>query len=344
MVEEFEFFNTFDPKDVKSLIHLITIELKSNESINIEYLFLPLRNEQTNEKLLKFLNKLFPLSNGIPIDDTKKIIKLISITDHLTLFQTLKYIWCRLSPNGEIISWKSYYEFKFKEIELNFPQKSFLEIMPKCLNSSHQASIVYDFFDLIVTVGSNSKINKMSTRKISKMCAIWAFNNKRNNKSLQDGLEQWIPASNAMFHLLLAFLKSFVPDDNNLDNSKLPKSLKKLLFNNDYPPSLESNETVLTIPLVTIYTNKFSKKPWELLENCNDLLDFNNHNLFKASEDYALLKSLFAKKNNVEGISRKMSQESKRLIKLMSTKHSTFQAGWYNYQSDNVKLEKKTNY
>lgn len=58
------------------------------------------------------------------------------------------------------------------------------------------------------------------------------------------------------------------------------------------------------------------------------MLDFSDHEAFEAREDYALLKSLFKKKNNVEGISRKMSQESRRLMKVLSTKHSTFQAGW----------------
>lgn len=222
----------------------------------------------------------------------------------------LKYIWCRL-PNAEIVGWKSYLEFKYREEDLKFPQKAFLELMPQCLASPNHASIVYDFFDLIVTLASNSRVNKMSARKISKMCAIWAFNGppatasttdsqipdfgstkNRPNNSLQDGLDEWIPGSDAMFHLLLAFLKSFVPED--LESSKLPKSLKSLLFNNEYPPAEStaySSETILTIPLVTLKTDKFSRKPWQLLERCNELLDFQDHDAFEAREDYALLKS-----------------------------------------------------
>lgn len=188
----------------------------------------------------------------------------------------------------------------------------------------------------------------MSARKISKMCAIWAFSKQipnsdiqdydfesaamksfAPNNSIQDGLDQWIPASDAMFHLLLAFLRSFVPQD--LESAKLPRTLKSLLFNNQYPPrksTAYTSETILTIPLVTLKTDVFSRKPWQLLERCNDLLDFSDHDAFEAREDYALLKSLFRKKNTVEGISRKMSQESRRLMKAMSTKHSTFQPGW----------------
>ncbi|CCF59271.1 hypothetical protein KAFR_0G02370 [Kazachstania africana CBS 2517] len=345
--EEFEFFNDFERDKVKGVIHLITASLKE-KAIDVEYLMIPFRPEQTNEKLLRFLNEIFPQGNGVPVNDSLQA-KIISKTNEWTLFQSLKYIWARL-PNSEVIGWQAYLEFKLREAEKNFPQKAFLEIMPQCLDSPHHASIVYDFFDLIVTIASNAKVNKLSARKISKMCAIWAFDKpvhvnkgndldfdsktpinpeKKSNNSLQDGLDQWIPGSDAMFHLLLAFLKSFITND--LETSKLPRSLKSVLFNNDYPPegsTAYSSETILTIPLVTLYTDDFSRKPWQLLERCNDLLDFSNHDAFEAREDYALLKSLFKKKNNVEGISRKMSQESRRIMKLMSTKHSTLQAGW----------------
>lgn len=339
--EEFEFFHKFSRGNVRGVIHLITAELKERGT-DVEYLMIPLRPEQTNEKLLSFLNQIFPLGNGQPVNE-KKQIRVINKTDVWTLFQALKYIWCRL-PDSEVVGWKAYKEFKIREKEKDYPRKSFLEIMPQCLASPNHASIVYDFFDLIVTISSNSKKNKMSARKISKMCAIWAFNDNKSsstdydfdssspqtvNNSIQNGFDQWIPGSDAMFHLLLAFLRSFVPKD--VENAKLPRTLKNLLFTNEYPPqdsTAFNSETILTIPLVTLHTDEFSRKPWQLLERCNEMLDFSDHEAFEAREDYALLKSLFKKKNNVEGISRKMSQESRRLMKVLSTKHSTFQAGW----------------
>lgn len=341
--DDFEFYNKFEREQVKTVIHSITAELK-DRGADVEYLMIPFRPQQTNEKLLKLLNALFPMGNGQPVAE-KHMLKIVKKTEPLTLFQGLKYIWCRL-PEGQIIGWKAYLEFKAREKSKEYPRRAFLEIMPQCLKSPSHASIVYDFFDLIITLASNSRINKMSARKISKMSAIWAFGESIDqssktldydftsttalpNNSFQDGLDDWIPGTDAMFHLLLAFLKSFVPQE--LESAKLPLSLKSLLFNNDYPPkesTAYSSETILTIPLVTLQTDRFSRKPWQLLERCNELLDFTDHDAFQAREDYALLKSLFKKKNNVEGISRKMSQESRRLMKLMSTKHSTFQAGW----------------
>ena len=340
--EEFEFFHEFEREKVKGVIHLITVELKGRAA-DVEFLMIPFRPQQTNEELLKFLNAIFPLGNGQPVAETNPK-KLVANPNVHTLFHGLKYIWCRLQ-DGEVVGWKSYLQFKFKEKNKDYPKKAFLELMPQCLESPSHASIVYDFFDLIVTISANSRVNKMSARKISKMFAIWGFgkqvpdpsvadynfDDKRSlpNNSFQDGLDQWLPATDAMFHLLLAFLKSFVPED--LETAQLPRTLKSLLFNNDYPPeksTVYTSETILTIPLVTLKTDSFSRKPWELLERCNEKLDFSNHDAFEAREDYALLKSLFKKKNNVEGISRKMSQESRRLMKEMSTKHSTFQAGW----------------
>ena len=367
--EEFEFFHKFEREKIKGVLHLITSELKERGT-SVEYIMIPFRPEQKNEKLLKFLNQLFPMGNGQPVKKAHQQ-KIISKTEVWTLFQGIKYIWCRL-PNSEIIGWKSYLEFKYREADKKYPQKAFLEIMPQCLESCNHASIVYDFFDLIVTLASNSKVNKMSARKICKMCAVWAFNKpsqnistdgpsydfdsngilpryKKVNNSFQDGLDEWIPASDAMFHLLLSFLKSFVPKD--LESAKLPRSLKSILFNNEYPPkdsTAYTSETILTIPLVTLYTDKFSRKPWQLLERCNEMLDFSDYDAFEAREDYALLKSLFKKKNNVEGISRKMSQESRRIMKAMSTKHSTFQAGWAprkclentNHLEDNIQVRR----
>lgn len=343
--DEFEFFHKFSREKVKGPVHLITAALKERGA-HVEYLMIPFRPEQTNEKLLKFLNLMFPMGNGNPVSERNQM-KIIAKSEITTLFQSLKYIWCRL-PHGEVVGWKSYMQFRSKEKEQGYPTKSFLEIMPQCLASPNQASIVYDFFDLIISISLQSKVNKMSARKIARMCGLWAFGKEKlqyelqdyafdsippskglTNNSIQEGLKQWLPGSDAMFHLLLAFAKSFLNKD--LEHSKLPRSLRNLLLNNSYPPSQDlvyKSETLLTVPLVTLKTDKFSKKPWELLERCNQLLDFENYNGFEAREDYALLKSLFKKKNNIEGISRKMSGESKRLMKLMSTKHSTFQAGW----------------
>lgn len=110
--EDFEFFHEFEREKVKGVIHLITVELKGRAA-DVEFLMIPFRPQQTNEELLKFLNAIFPLGNGQPVAETKQK-KLVANTNVHTLFQGLKYIWCRLQ-DGEVVGWKSYLQFKFRE-------------------------------------------------------------------------------------------------------------------------------------------------------------------------------------------------------------------------------------
>ncbi|KAL6942319.1 hypothetical protein ACO0QE_003490 [Hanseniaspora vineae] len=374
--EEFEFYHVFEPANVKAVVHSITNNLKRDKNINIEYLFLPFRKEQTNENLLRFLNAIFPLGNGKPINNVAKIDKIIEKTKGDTLFQALKYIWCRLPGASGIVGWRAYNLFKEKEAELGFPQRAFLEIMPKNLESPDHASLVYDFFDLIVTMSSNANKNKLSARKISRMCALWAFpcenssiagssssssspssisfqngndldfsagfpNDALPNNSFQEGLKEWIPASNAMFHLTMAFIKSFLPEDGDISES-FPKTLQHVLQDNEYPPAenswITSSSTILQVPLVSLQTTEFSRKPWDLIKRLNDLLCSHDPEIEAGfdnfpKQDYMVLKNLFKSSSSssskvVENISKKMSKQSKKLMKEMTTKHSTFQAGW----------------
>ncbi|KAL6939487.1 hypothetical protein ACO0RG_003328 [Hanseniaspora osmophila] len=375
--EEFEFYHVFEPTNVKAVVHSITNSLKKDKNINIEYLFLPFRKEQTNENLLRFLNAIFPLGNGKPINNVTKIDKIIEKTKGDILFQALKYIWCRLPGTSGIVGWRAYNLFKEKEAELRFPQRAFLEIMPKNLESPDHASLVYDFFDLIVTMSSNANKNKLSARKISRMCALWAFpcenssiagsssssssspsatsfyngndldfstgvsNNALPNNSFQEGLKEWIPASNAMFHLTMSFIKSFLPEAGDMSEN-FPKTLQHVLQDNEYPPEenswITSSSTILQVPLISLQTTEFSRKPWDLIKRLNDLLCSHDPEIEAGfdnipKQDYMVLKNLFKTSSSsnskvVENISKKMSKQSKKLMKEMTTKHSTFQAGW----------------
>ncbi|CAI4815829.1 CEL_1a_G0050900.mRNA.1.CDS.1 [Saccharomyces cerevisiae] len=68
--EEFEFFHQFSREKVKGVIHVITAELKE-KGPDVEFLMIPFRPEQTNDKLLTLLNQLFPLGNGQPVNEKK---------------------------------------------------------------------------------------------------------------------------------------------------------------------------------------------------------------------------------------------------------------------------------
>lgn len=302
---------TFERKHVKDIIHIITAEIK-RKGTKIPLLILPFRPDQYDADLQKFLNAAF--SNGMPISSNKLEI-LIKDTNANVLMAALKFLWCRL-PGNAIIGWKVYTKFVKLEEEANFPNKAFLDFMPTCLSSGAHASIVYDFFDLIVALIINSKKNYMSAKKLSKVCGLWAFHPIRNGPtglpSFERGLYEWIPAGDAMYHLLLAFLKAMPPGG---DLSRLPKSFQALLKSSDYPPpstssSLEMMKTLQEIPMITIKANNPSNNPADLLSRVVKTLTFNDPTLFYTREDFLLLKRLF----NDENVDKKLSPEGTRII------------------------------
>ncbi|GME85413.1 unnamed protein product [Ambrosiozyma monospora] len=278
------------------------------------FLLLPMRPEQLDINLKDFLNAIF--LDGLPID-AESMKKIVRDTDEYTLMSALKFIWCRL-PGNCIIGWKVYTKFVKMEEESNYPRRSFLEFMPLCLASGAHASIVYDFFDLIVAIAMNSKEN-MTAKKISKVCGLWAFHPVRNKQtgtpSFERGLFEWIPAGDAMFHLLLAFLNS-MPPKGQID--KLPKVLQLILKRNpDYPPPPTeatpntSAKFLQEIPMVTIRANRPSKNPAELITRVSKTLKFDDPALFYTREDYLLLKRLF---NDPDLVFSKLSEEGARIL------------------------------
>lgn len=309
---EKEYDITFERKHVKDLVHTMTSELKK-VGTKVPLLILPFRPEHHDKDLKLFLNKVFINAMPIADSDAKEIVKK---TNPHVLMSALKFIWCRL-PGKAIIGWKSYTKFVKLEDNAGFPNKAFLEFMPNCLSSGAHASIVYDFFDLLVAFILRSKDNLMTAKKICKLCGLWAFSPVKNKvpglPSFERGLYEWIPAGDAMFHLLLSFIKAMPP---NGDLTKLPKLFQNLLKNSEYPPlptsaTLEISRHIQEIPIVTIRSNKPSKNPAELLTRVSKTLKFDDPTLFYTREDYLLLKRLFKEKDSVID---KLSSEGSRLL------------------------------
>ncbi|KAG0689349.1 hypothetical protein C6P40_005171 [Pichia californica] len=312
-----QFDITFERKYIKDLIHLITLEIKK-KGTKTPLLILPFRPDQHDERLKQFLNSIF--IDGMPLVDEEDLKSIIARTDDYILISALKFIWCRL-PGKAVIGWKAYTTFVKFEDNAGFPTKAFLDFMPNCLSSGAHASIVYDFFDLIVALVLNSKDNLMTPKKLSKLCGLWAFNPVKNKDSsdvntvpsFERGLYEWIPAGDAMFHLLLSFVKSMPP---NGDVSRLPKLFQVLLKSTDYPPlptssTLENSRQLQEIPMVAIRSNSPSKNPAELLTRISKTLKFDDPTLFYTREDFLLLKRLFKEQDQVVD---KLSSEGSRIL------------------------------
>lgn len=344
------FVHEFARNDIRELVHAITQELKIKGD-KTPLVLLAFRPKAENSNLTSFLTQVIP--NGTKPAPINIIERVVRNTDEYTLMASLKYLWTRL-PMNSIIGWDAYETFKKLEAKADYPKKAFLEFMPQCLTSPAHASIVYDFLDLIVSLSANAKENQMSGRKISKMAGIWAFHGPPNtanltksrldptDNSFREGLKDWLPAADAMFHLLLSFLRSMLPDDHGT-KLQLPRTLQALLASNSYPPPdlTYSSSTLVSVPLVTIRSNKLSKSPIELLNKIPKVLRFDNPNVFEAKEDYALLKSLC---KNDANILNKLSHESRRIISLMCkrSEETNLHAGWPEYNPPDSQRQSQT--
>ncbi|CAN3374300.1 hypothetical protein DIURU_000821 [Diutina rugosa] len=313
----------FTRKRLKVLLHQITGELKSRGT-KTPHIFLPFRSRIDDSKLDSFLRKCFPDGEVAGEND---IIAAVRKADEFTLICALKYLWCRL-PNAEVIGWDVYLEYRRKEKDAGYPKDAFLTIMPKCLSSPAHASIVYDFLDLLIGIASNSQYNYLSGRKIAKMSSLWAFNAPSSAAASESafydatvtreynfiqGLEVWKTTSDALFHLLLSFLRAMLPD-NDMDTLKLPKTLQSLLITNSYPPAMtDSIKSMITIPCVLIKSTKVSSNPYELISKVRHTLSFEKKNSFLSIENYTILKNIFQKGSTSEIIST-LTEESRRVL------------------------------
>ncbi|RLV93091.1 Morphogenesis-related protein MSB1 [Spathaspora sp. JA1] len=307
----------FSRNNLKSILHIITQELKKRGT-KTPYIFLPFRSRVNDSSLEKLLAFLFPNGEVIDCTNEKKVEGRLYEFDEFTLICGLKYLWARL-PNNEVIGWDVYLEFKRKEAEKGYPKNAFLAIMPKCLSSPAHASIVYDFLDLILSITSNSQENYLSGRKISKMASFWAFNPIHNKKpqefDFNDGVEMWNKSTNALFHLVLSFLRSMLPE-TDMETLKLPKSLQSLLVTNQYPPVEELGQSLrnmITIPCVSINSTRQSKNAYELISKVRYSLSFEKKDSFLSVENYTILKKLFNKKATSE-IVETLTEESRRIL------------------------------
>lgn len=323
----------FTRKNLKLILHLITGELKKRGT-KTPHIFLPYRSKVDDTKLELFLRRIFPNGELIPLQskqDERSIKQTLENFDEFTLICSLKYLWSRL-PNNEIIGWDVYLEFKRREKEAGYPKSAFLSIMPKCLSSPAHASIVYDFLDLLISLASNSQYNYLSGRKIAKMSSLWAFNGysrfsrsafydatMNNEHNFMEGLDAWKSSSEALFHLLLSFLRAMLPESEN-DTLKLPKTLQSLLITNSYPPqkSTDSMKSLITIPCVYVRSTKKSANVYELISKVRHTLSFDKKDTFLSVENYTILKNIFRKKSTTEIVDT-LTEESRRILSRLTS-------------------------
>ncbi|CCH58767.1 hypothetical protein TBLA_0A09840 [Henningerozyma blattae CBS 6284] len=341
--------SSFTWEVARTPIHWLTIELKRRAKTT-KNLLLPFRSPQDNTNLVYLLTILFP-NESIPDSQLteKEIIGHINKNNVWTLIQCLKYIWCRL-PNGGILHYKQYLKFKKDELSNELPNDSFFNILPKYLDGKDQASIVYDFFDLIKIITSNGFITNINSIDTCKIYGIWCFGGlndcifysgedtaehtsksvNSSNSPLEIGIEGYFKIANALFHLYLSFLRHFTKNGIK-KTSSINNELKKLLIDYDYPPiDFKINSNLITIPLVQLHTPVPSDDLWQLLNRCkmNLNLNFDNPDLFKSRENFALLKILFKNLKDIKDLNNSFTEDTENNVKSLTTRHSTLNTNW----------------
>jgi hypothetical protein len=179
------------------------------------------------------------------------------------LCSIVKWCWSRL-PGG-VVTWDAYELFRIGESDSNFASHAFDTFIPLSVESEARRQIIFDFFDLLAAIAAHGKSNGMGGRKLSRMAGWWAFEYSDDGKGFDGGYRTWEKAADAASHLFFAYLRSLLPDPNNVGAIEtLPRSLQALVNQTEYPPEAPLLMQTTTTKVVMI-VDAVSPTPFALL-------------------------------------------------------------------------------
>ena len=195
---------------------------------------------------------------------------------------------------------------------------SFKTFIPISVESDARQHIIFYFFDLLAAIAAHGKNNGFGGRKLSRMAAWWAFEQKDTGDGFDGGYKAWKKAADATTHLFFAYLRSLSPEQELTGISLLPMSLQKLLGETEYPPKPSDFLVSRTNKLVMIVDN-VSPTPFALLRRAS-------HFQYRDT-DVALRKI-----SEFDDVTDALTEECRRVLKsissanqsqVSSSKHST---------------------
>lgn len=79
-------------------------------------------------------------------------------------------------------------------IDSNMARDSFKTFIPISVENGARQRIIFDFFDLLTALAAHAKVNGFGGRKLSRMAAWWAFEQKDTNKTtgFEGGYNAWL--------------------------------------------------------------------------------------------------------------------------------------------------------
>ncbi|PFH59509.1 hypothetical protein XA68_12241 [Ophiocordyceps unilateralis] len=270
---------TVEPEEVHDLLHYCTVELKAR-GLDIPFLLLPFRPTSNPSAVRTFVRHFFDQNYSLR---GELLLQELRMTEPMVISGVAKWCWSRLQ--GGIVGWDAYELFKVGEYDSNKARDSFKTFIPISVENGAKQRIIFDFFDLIAAIAAHGKSNGFGGRKLSRMAAWWAFEQRDTGSGFDGGYTAWLSAADATSHLFFAYLRSLSPEQNLTGISMLPRSLEKLLKETDYPPPTPTQLMSSTNKLAMV-VDAVSPTPFALLrraghfeyrESDEGLLEFSNY-------------------------------------------------------------------
>ncbi|KZL83237.1 morphogenesis protein [Colletotrichum incanum] len=315
---------TVEPEEIQDLIRRCTEELKAR-ALDHPFLLLPFRPTSDPSAVRTFIRHFFDGSQPLRGEFLSQELRM---TEPMVIAGVVKWCWSRLS--GGVVGWDAYELFKVGEQDSNMARDSFKTFIPLSVENGARSCIIFDFFDLLSAIAAHGKMNGLGGRKLSRMAAWWAFEQKDTGSGFEGGYKAWATAADATSHLFFAYLRSLAPQKQTQGAiSMLPMSLQKLLQETEYPPQKPSLMQSSTYRVVMI-VDAVSPTPFALLRRANH---------FQYREEDRALREFSEYEDPVKAL----TEECRRVLKAISSanqsqvssaKHSTSlrDASWSRFE------------
>jgi hypothetical protein len=77
-------------------------------------------------------------------------------------------------------------------LDSNMARDSFKTFIPLSVDNGARSCIIFDFFDLLSAIAAHGKMNGLGGRKLSRMAAWWAFEQKDTGNGFEGGYKAWL--------------------------------------------------------------------------------------------------------------------------------------------------------
>lgn len=117
------------------------------------------------------------------------MVQELRMFEPMVLAGIVKWCWSRLS--GGVVSWDVYELFKVGELDSNTARDAFKTFIPLSVENDSRQNIIFSFFDLLAAIAAHGMSNGFGGRKLSRMAAWWAFEQKDTGNGFDGGYKAW---------------------------------------------------------------------------------------------------------------------------------------------------------